>query len=221
MSSEATNITPRSKRPTRTIEIKLEVPEFETAIKASQKSAKVAKLAWSKRHFRIILASALLLITAALTVNILVKRQSSSASNQETGKSIVSEAEKKAQTPQFSTVLPAGKTIESLGGWTRVSPSDRNAVFAYSDEIRNNRIIVSEQPLPDSFKEDTDAQVEGLAADYKATEKISAAGLTVYIGTSAKGPQSVILTKNGLLILLKSSVKLSNDDWIQYVNSLQ
>lgn len=124
------------------------------------------------------------------------------------------------KTPEYTTILPEGKTIEQLGGWTRVSPPDRNPVFAYVDTINGKAINVSQQPLPPEFKEDTNSQIEQLASGYKATEKITVGEVTVFIGTSAKGPQSVIFTKNNLLILIKSSVPLSEDEWASYVKTL-
>lgn len=122
--------------------------------------------------------------------------------------------------PTFDTVLPKGKSIADFGGWTRVSPSDRNAVFAYVDHIGKVQINVSEQPLPDAFDGDIENQIGYLAKGYHADVKIDADGTDVYVGTSAKGPQSVIFTKNGLLMLIKSSAKISDDDWAAYVRSL-
>lgn len=123
--------------------------------------------------------------------------------------------------PEYPTMLPEGKSIETLGGWTRVSPADREPVFAYVDTIGPNRIIVSQQPLPKQFKDDTASQVENFAKGYLADVKITAGNITAYIGTSAKGPQSVIFTKNNLLILIKSSVKIETAKWGEYISSLR
>lgn len=125
------------------------------------------------------------------------------------------------KTPDYATILPEGKSIEALGGWTRVSPPESNAVFAYVDMINGKQINVSQQPLPLEFKEETNSQIEKLAAGYKATEKVTVGDTTVFIGTSAKGPQSVIFVKNDLLILIKSSVAISEDEWASYVNTLK
>jgi hypothetical protein len=122
--------------------------------------------------------------------------------------------------PNYNTLLPEGKSIEQLGGWTRVSPSDRNPVFAYRDYIGETPINVSQQPLPDEFKKDVKASIDELAHSYHADDSIKAGGTAVYIGTSAKGPQSVILSKNGLLILIKSSVVISDKRWAGYIDSL-
>ena len=124
-------------------------------------------------------------------------------------------------TPDYSTVLPAGKDIKELGGWTLVSPPDRDPAFAYIDTIGNTQINVSQQPLPDNLKPDTTQKIEELAKSFGANEKVTVDGTTVYIGTSEKGPQSVIFSKNDLLILIKSSVRINSNEWTKYVNSLQ
>ncbi|MCA0228445.1 hypothetical protein LCH21_03260 [Patescibacteria group bacterium] len=123
-------------------------------------------------------------------------------------------------TPKFATLLPKSKSIESLGGWTRVSPETSDPVFAFKDTLDNTPIIVSQQPLPQSFSGATDEQLTELAKEYNATERLPFSGGLAFVGTSAKGPQSVIATKNGLLILIKSTVKHSDDSWTRYLADL-
>lgn len=125
-----------------------------------------------------------------------------------------------AQGPNYTTILPKGESVVTLGGWKRVSPPENDPVYAYSDKIGDVPIIVSEQPVPKSFGRNIDAQVKKLAQGYHATDKIKANNTDVYIGTSSKGPQSVILAKEDLLILIKSENKISNDAWKDYVKSL-
>jgi len=122
--------------------------------------------------------------------------------------------------PQYKTVLPGGKSISELGGWTRVSPPDKDPVFAYTDKINNVSIGVSQQPLPQSFKTDTASHVTDLAKKYNATTEITTSDTVAYLGTSTKGPQSVIFTKKGLLILIKSQKKIDNAAWKDYIESL-
>lgn len=122
--------------------------------------------------------------------------------------------------PDYETLLPEGKTIESYGGWTRVSPPNRNPVYAYSDTLNNVPITVSQQPLPDDFKEDSKSQVQQLAAGYAANNELNVPGASAYVGTSAKGPQSVIVLKNRLLILIKASAQIPNSEWEKYIQSL-
>lgn len=122
--------------------------------------------------------------------------------------------------PEYKTVLPDHKSISELGGWRRVSPPGKDPVYAYDDEINNIPISVSQQPLPASFKTETASHVADLAKTYNATNKIIVDGTTVYIGTSSKGPQSVIFAQNNLLVLIKSQKVIDNGSWDAYVKSL-
>ena len=121
---------------------------------------------------------------------------------------------------EYQTVLPEGKSISDLGGWRRISPSESDPVYAYLDTLENISISVSQQPLPKSFKGSADDQIAELAKKFNATSKIDAGSTKVYIGTSAKGPQSAIFTKNSLLILIKSQQKINDKAWIKYIASL-
>lgn len=125
------------------------------------------------------------------------------------------------ETPTFTTVLPNGKTSEDFGGWRRVSPSDRNPVYAYPDTLAGVSIIVSEQPIPDDFKSDLTGSIEKLSDGYSAGRTFDVDGTLVHIGKSAKGPQSLIFIKRDLLILIKSSSTISDDQWKTYIKSLR
>lgn len=122
--------------------------------------------------------------------------------------------------PAYTTILPEGESVVTLGGWKRVSPPESDPVYAYSDSIGDVSITVSQQPIPTKFGRNIDAQVKKLAQGYNATDRIMADDTQVYIGTSSKGPQSVILAKEDLLILIKSQSKVTDDAWEQYVKSL-
>lgn len=129
-------------------------------------------------------------------------------------------AEQAAKTPDYKTVLPDGKSIEDLGGWAKVSPPGKDPVFAFADRIGSAQITVSQQPLPKSFKDDIAGSVADVAKQFGANETVKVDDATVYIGTSIKGPQSVILAKDGLLLLIKSDSTLDNDEWVRYVQTL-
>jgi hypothetical protein len=119
--------------------------------------------------------------------------------------------------PEFRAVLPRNKSIDELGGWTRISPPNNEPVYAYTDKIGNTAITVSEQLLPDSF---ANTGIADLAKQFNATNKLEGLTTEVYYGTSAKGPQSVIFAKNELLILIKSQAKISDEAWVVYIKSL-
>jgi hypothetical protein len=126
--------------------------------------------------------------------------------------------------PKFATVVPSGKSIDELGGWTRISPEGRTPVYAYADKLNNVPIRVSQQELPANLSSNDEKATEGvqkLAESFKANQKLTVGSITVFIGTSAKGPQSVIFAKDELLILITSDQKIDNDHWSTYINSLQ
>ncbi|MDB5179772.1 MAG: hypothetical protein JWN12_404 [Candidatus Saccharibacteria bacterium] len=152
---------------------------------------------------------AIVLIIAIITA-VAINRQA----NHKTGQTII-------QNPGYTTILPTGKSIVQLGGWVRVSPTGSDPVYAYADTVSGVPISVSQQPLPASFKNNSDSKVAELAKSYNATATITIGDTTVYIGTSAKGPQSVIFTKSNLLILIKSEKKIENAAWSTYAASLQ
>jgi hypothetical protein len=126
----------------------------------------------------------------------------------------------RAKMPEFQTILPGAKSVSELGGWRRISPPQKDPVFAYADTIGDVPISISQQPLPASFRNDVAGQVAEMAKKFNATTKIDAGGTKVYVGTSVKGPQSAILTKNDLLILIKSQSKIDDAAWAEYVKSL-
>lgn len=157
----------------------------------------------------VIIASSIVVIIGALIIALLIRQHNNTPS-------VVAGVH-----PGFQTILPSGSSIKDLGGWERISPSSSDPVYAYSDALGGTSISVSEQPLPASFKDSTDAKVADLAKGYNATTKIDAKGTTVYIGNSAKGPQSTIFVKKGLLILIKSQAKIDTKTWTAYVSSLK
>ena len=167
------------------------------------------QFAVTKKTF-IVTAAITIAVLSCVTVVIILSQQRSSNTD----------LNKNTEQPQFTTVLPEEENINKLGGWIRVSPPNTEPVFAYNDTIGNVSINVSQQPLPESFKGAVDTEVAELAAQYSATKKINAGLVKAYIGISTKGPQSVIFTKNNLLILIKSQQKIDDKDWSKYIESL-
>lgn len=164
---------------------------------------------FSKRS--IIIAAVVAGVIIAAIIATLIIRQVSSNAN----KTIIKD-------PGYATILPEGKTIVELGGWVRVSrPKGTAPVYAYNDTLTGVPISVSEQPLPESFKDNSVYKVAELAKSDNATATLAIGDITIFIGTSAKGPQSVYFTKSDLLILIKSTEHIENAAWSSYVSSLQ
>jgi hypothetical protein len=120
--------------------------------------------------------------------------------------------------PTYSLILPSGKSIKELGGgWVR---NDKQPSFIYLDKIGSVKIQVSEQPLPESFKDNPAHEVQALATSFNATGKISLGTNTIYIGSYGQDTQRVIFIKNNLLVLITSSGSVNNSQWATYVSSL-
>lgn len=124
-------------------------------------------------------------------------------------------------TPSFEAVLPHGRSIDELGGWKKLAPPSGAAVYIYKDTIDGVAINVSQQHLPDSFKKDTESKIADLAKRYNASTALVTDDVSAFIGTSAKGPQSVIFSKGEALVLIKSESVISNQLWTQYLETLE
>lgn len=155
-----------------------------------------------------------IVLVLCLLVLVAVNRHSSTP-----GPSPTSDAT--SQPSKDQAVLPNTKSIEELGGWKRVSPPESDPVFAYNDVVDGVAISVSQQPLPDSFKNNTASHVADLAKKFNATTTLKANGITAYLGNSSKGPQSVIFAKKDALIMIKSQNKISDKSWTTYLASLK
>jgi hypothetical protein len=206
---------PLAKVTTRTVEIKIAYPSLPTHPAMTTIKNKVSNIPRKK----LVTGGILLVVTLiAFSGYFLITNHNTDVLAE--NKPARSPSELLHGKPDYPTRLPHGKTIEDLGGWTLVSPADRDPVYAYVDHIDEVQINVSQQPLPEDFLTDTGDKIELLARGYKASEKITVGDTVVHIGTSALGPQSVIFHKDNLLVLIKSTVKVSSDKWAAYINSL-
>lgn len=123
-------------------------------------------------------------------------------------------------TPEFAVMSPGGSGVDLLGGYALISPPGETKVYAYADTIAGVPIKVSQQELSSSIGQDAN-RLRDLANQFNATQEIEADGKPVYIGQSINGPQSVIFTRDNILVLIAADSKIVNDDWVEYIDSLQ
>ena len=199
------------------IELRLHVPRLQAKKVFRNLLGRIRRL--SKRQ-RLILGLLAVFITAGIVFGIWRLQQSSSLPATTTTPTNPLEQLQKG-TPDYPTLLPSGKSADDLGGWTRISPPEREAVYAYVDTINSVPVSVSQQPLPPTFKNDPETKVRDLALAQNADKSLDAGSKKLYIGTSKNGPQSVIFHTDTLLILIKSSSTIPDDAWKTYVDSLQ
>ncbi len=119
----------------------------------------------------------------------------------------------------FKPLLPNGKTDETTAYKTAVDGQNR-PIYTFTDKIGATDLTVTEQPLPESLKGDTDTKLATMAKDLYLTDVINASNPKAYMGTSVRGPQTVIFTKNGLLVFIQSQAKIDKDQWSEYVTRL-
>lgn len=207
---------------TKTVEIKINFPEMGRYLKVGViwLGKKLSSLPLSRKQWWLVFGGIILLVSFIASFS-LYGNNSPATENREDKQSGGTSADPGPKEPEYATLLPKGKNIDDLGGWGRVSPPGKEPVFAFRDNIDNVAISVSQQPLPESFKKNTTTAIAQLAESYAANEKIKAGSTDAYVGTSKDGPQSVILTKNELLILIKSAAKIELKSWESYLATLQ
>ena len=133
-----------------------------------------------------------------------------------------SKADETSNLPNFTPALPKGESIDSLEGWQKLTSPEGDVFYAFVDTVNGVTVNVSQQQLPGKFKQDLSNKMLEMARAYNANTKLEAGdGVRVYVGTSAKGPQSVLFTKNGVLVLMKSWATIPDAEWITYINSMQ
>jgi hypothetical protein len=122
--------------------------------------------------------------------------------------------------PKFKLIFPKNKKAEDFGGVCLISAPTSAAAFKYHDTVGiNNTVSITEQQLPDTLN--TAEKLSVFAKDNYYSESLDAGGTKVYLGTSAKGVQYLVFTKNDLLVFIQSDLKQPNATWITYVAGLQ
>lgn len=119
----------------------------------------------------------------------------------------------------FKPLLPNGKTDETTA-YKAAEDGQGRPIYTFTDKIGSVDITVSEQPLPEKLKANTEGEMDKMAKDLYLTEVINASNPKAYLGTNVKGPQTVIFTKNGLLVFIQSQGKIDKDQWSDYVTRL-
>lgn len=151
-------------------------------------------------------------LVGIFAIGLIVNKVATSEDKKPTETAVLSAEDQK---PDFATVAPKDKDAPT----TRYDT--KRKVVSFQDSIGGVAITISQQPLPQGLKEDTDNKVKKLAADFAATEVISTSNPTAYLGTSAKGPQTVIFSKKDLLIFIQSTKEIDTHDWAEYITKLE
>lgn len=193
-----------------TVSIHISLPKF----KKSDLRKKLPKLPKNLSYKKAGIGAGALVIVLVIGVVALQARDNKGEKTGNTG--VLGTA---SQKPTFEYNLPTGAA--SGVKKENVRYDAQRKVVNFTDSIGGVTITISQQPLPDKFKENTDDEVKKLAESFSATEVLSTANPTAYLGTSAKGPQTVIFSKKGLLVFIQSTKEIDNHDWAEYITKLQ
>lgn len=114
----------------------------------------------------------------------------------------------------FTPLVAPGKTFVP-------DPEGKRDTGSYADKIGLINIRVSEQPLPNSFKPDVEAKLAEFAKYNYYNQQLNVGNIKVYTGMSIKGVQSVVFTKNNILIFIRADQKVADKSLTDYINSLK
>ncbi|MGH7218499.1 MAG: hypothetical protein ACREGE_03615 [Candidatus Microsaccharimonas sp.] len=133
----------------------------------------------------------------------------------------VNQTAKDGTSPEFRALLPAATSIDDLGGWNKQTSPGGEVYFVFLDTINTTTIRVSQQELPESLQKNTSTSIAELAKGYNANRTLDVGNTKVFIGINTKGQQSIIFTRNSLLVLIVSEQTIPDDAWTQYIENLR
>ena len=200
----------------KTIHIRLSIPHLHVPHRARTLWDRYMKLSRRRRGILLVI-----LIVTGIVLSQAITRQTDQATSlpAPTQQNPLDMLEK--GTPSYKTLIPAGKSIEDLNGFRRISPKNAAPVYAYADQISNATIRVSQLPLPDNLRSNTDEMIQGIAAEQNATRSILVGSTQVFLGHQSNGYQPVVFVKNDLLVTIRATGVVSDEDWKTYIESLR
>jgi hypothetical protein len=121
--------------------------------------------------------------------------------------------------PTFDTLVPNDDAKLTTSG--NVAFNKEKQVASFTDTIDEVPITVSQQALPERFQKNPKDELAKFAEDLNAREKIEVGNVTAYSGVSEKGPQTIVLIKNQVLLFITADKKLPQAQLIGYIDSLK
>jgi hypothetical protein len=142
------------------------------------------------------------------------------AANTVINKSIATATE--SSRPDFTPIQPKVTTQagEPNGNKTATGYDGSRNTYSFKDEVGGNPIVVSQQPIPNKFSSATIA-VAQVAESLSAKESTQTNVGTAYIATDTKSnAQTIVFSKNDLLLFIQSPFKHTGLEWRQYIDKL-
>ncbi|MDB5175373.1 MAG: hypothetical protein JWM81_231 [Candidatus Saccharibacteria bacterium] len=149
------------------------------------------------------------------TKDVLAQRHAAAAA-----KAVTDKAKLAASSPAFSPITPT-KDAATTSTKTQIAFDAVHNVYSFSDSFKGNNLVVSQQPIPAKFKSGSEA-VSTIAASLSAKQSTPVDGGVAYIASDAKsGAQTVVFTKNDLLIFIQSPFRHDASDWKTYIDTFK
>jgi hypothetical protein len=118
--------------------------------------------------------------------------------------------------PEFPIVLPPGIPRDKIA----YNPDRKFA--KYDDQIGGVPLTVSQQQMPDNFRDDPRAGAQSIAKSLGADTELRYANNEVaYYFEGESGTQTAVFTKNNLLIFIRTAGLVQKDKLSQYIASLK
>lgn len=210
---EAKKLAKKNKKHTNKKSTIFKKPIFNKPTKTSMSNISVYEsksTKFSKRTIYIGIAMLVLpvgLIFTAITINITNNKKPTS------GATVVRGQETKKA--EFVILTPEGASNA-----TTKYDSERKVV-SFADKIAGINVIISQQQLPENFKPAVADNVRKMAEQFYANVPLDIKDGSAFLGTSVKGPQTVIINKNNLIIFIQSEKQIDAKDWVNYINTLK
>ncbi|HEX5448268.1 MAG TPA: hypothetical protein VFW90_03675 [Candidatus Saccharimonadales bacterium] len=124
--------------------------------------------------------------------------------------------------PSFTPVAPSDKPKLGQFQPKNTAYDGRRNLYSYTDNLQNNRLTVSEQPLPDKYGSDQKA-ISKIASQIGADQPIALqGGRTAYVKTDSRSnAQTIVLNVGKVLVIVNSPYAHTNQVWAIYLNSLR
>ena len=122
---------------------------------------------------------------------------------------------------KFSPFLASGDA-KVLGAVSDVSYSASSEVLAYNLNYDGVKMVVSQQPTPESFT-DVPQVYDELLKKLNSQEsfEVSIGKVSITLPTELKGGQTAVMNSKGVLMFVKPDKNLTRDQWRDFFSKLK
>jgi hypothetical protein len=121
--------------------------------------------------------------------------------------------------PTYDTLIPNNSIESTTSG--QIAYNKQKQLTSYTDEIGSIQATISQQPLPEKFKKDPFGELEKLAHEIGASEKLQTGTTTAYVGLSGEDTQTAVFIKNQVLVFITAAKEFDVLELFTYIDSLQ